>query len=251
MAGLGGNWFYKELVESDVTVTNVSGIYNEQLAGHIMGFLLAFARRLDHYIPLQVRTPGWSRGPLPLELSEKTALIVGVGGAGSEAARLCSAFGMRVIGVDPRETRLLPGLSEIVTPDHLDEKLPEADFVLLTIPESPATMNLFDAGKFARMKQSSYIINIGRGVTIVTDDLVAALRSGKLAGAGLDVVNPEPLPPNHPLWSMPGVLITPHIAIAGSRELWEQRRLDLLIENCKRFDRGEPLRNVVDKQNWF
>ncbi len=251
MAGLGGRWFYDELIQSDVTVTNVSGIYNEHLAGHIMGFVLAFSRRLDFYIPQQVKAPLWQHGPEPIELSERTALIVGVGGAGSEAARLCNAFGMRVIGVDPRETRLLPGLSEIVTPDHMDEKLPEADFVILTIPESPGTVNLFNADKFARMKQGSYIINIGRGVTIVTEDLMAALRSGKLAGAGLDVINPEPLPSGHPIWSMPGVLITPHIAISGSRDVWEQRRLELLIDNCQRFEKGEPLRNMVDKKNWF
>jgi phosphoglycerate dehydrogenase-like enzyme len=101
------------------------------------------------------------------------------------------------------------------------------------------------------MKQGSYFINIGRGVTTNTEDLVAALRSGHVAGAGLDVVSPEPLPSDHPLWRIPGVLITPHIGVTGDRETSHRRRVELLIENCKRFARGEELMNVVDKKAWF
>ena len=212
LAGLGGSWFYDELVQSDVVVTNMRGIYNEHLAAHIMGFVLAFARRFDHYLPQQAGRV-WKRDQPMLDLPSTTALIVGVGGAGSEVARLCAAFGMRVIGVDPRTGERPPGMAELVRPDTLDERLGEADFVILTTPETPETRGLFNAGRFARMKRGAYFINIGRGACVVTEDLVQALRAGQVGGAGLDVVTPEPLPPDHPLWSLPGVLLTPHVAV--------------------------------------
>lgn len=250
-AGLGGRWFYDELVNSDVIVTNVRGIYNEHLSHHIMAFLLAFARRFDHYIKRNEQAPEWRRDLVPLDLGSSTAVIVGVGGSGAEAARLCAAFGMHVIGVDPRVTEAAEGMSELVSSDLLDEKLAEADFVILTVPESPQTVGFFNAGRFAAMKAGSYFINIGRGITVNTDDLVAALKSGHVAGAGLDVVSPEPLPSEHPLWGIPGVLITPHIGVTGDRETSHARRVELLIENCKRFAKGEELLNVVDKKAWF
>lgn len=250
-AGLGGRWFYPELVESDVIVTNVRGIYNEHLSHHIMAFLLAFARRFDHYFKRNEAAPEWRRDLVPLDLGSSTAVIVGVGGSGAEAARLCAAFGMRVIGVDPRATEAPEGMSELVTSERLDEKLGEADFVILTVPESPGTIGFFNKDRFAAMKQGSYFINIGRGVTVNTDALVEALQSGHIAGAGLDVVAPEPLPSDHPLWTIPGVLITPHIGVTGDRETSHARRVELLIENCKRFANGEELMNVVDKKAWF
>jgi phosphoglycerate dehydrogenase-like enzyme len=247
-AGLGGDWFYDELVKSPVVVTNMRGIYNESLAHHIMAFVLAFAHRLDHYL-LQQRERLWRRGAAMLDLARMTALIVGVGGAGAEAARLCAAFGMNVIGVDPRVSVPPSDMSELVAPDRLDAKLAEADFVILTTPESPQTLRFFNAARFAAMKRGAYFINIGRGACVVTDDLVAALASGHLAGAGLDVVTPEPLPPEHPLWTMPGVMLTPHVAILGTP--YEHKREAVLLENCRRFAKGEPLLNVVDKANWF
>jgi phosphoglycerate dehydrogenase-like enzyme len=248
-AGLGGNWFYDALVKSGVIVTNMRGIYNEHLSAHIMAFVLAFARRFDHYLPQQ-STQVWRRDAPMLDLPSTTALIVGVGGAGSEAARLCAAFGMRVIGVDPRVTERSEGIVELVTPDRLNARLGAADFVILTTPETPQTRGMFNARRFSCMKRGAYFINIGRGACVVTDDLVDALRSGQLAGAGLDVVTPEPLPPDHPLWTTPGVLLTPHVGIYGAPH-HQARREALLLENCRRFAQGEPLINMVDKQHWF
>jgi phosphoglycerate dehydrogenase-like enzyme len=244
-AGLGGAWFYPALVESDVVVTNMRGSYNEHLAGHAVAFLLAFARRFDHYLP-QKR---WQRGPHMIDLPAQTALIVGVGGAGAEAAKLCAALGMRVLGVDPRVTEAPPGMSDLGGPERLDARLSDADFVILTTPETPQTVGMFNAARFAAMKRGAYFINIARGRCVVTADLIAALQSGHLAGAGLDVADPEPLPDDSPLWSMPNVLITPHVAISGApyREKW----LEILVENCRRFAAGRPLLNVVDKRNWF
>src|SRR5215472_11824702 len=244
-AGFGGAWFYDALVKSDVIVTNMRGSYNEHLAGHAVAFLLAFARRFDHYLP-QKR---WQRGPEMIDLPGKTVLIVGVGGAGGEASKLCAVLGMRVLGIDPRVTERSAGMAELATPDRLEERLGEADFVILTTPETPETVGMFSTRLFSQMKRGAYFINIARGRCVVTADLVEALRSGHLAGAGLDVADPEPLPPNHPLWSIPNVLITPHVAIFGTpyREKWEA----ILMENCRRFAAGQPLLNLVDKEKWF
>lgn len=249
LAGLGGAWFHEDLVRSDVTVTNMRAIYNEHLAAHAVAFVLAFARRFDHYLrrqPIGV----WAHDREMMDLPSATALVVGVGGAGSEIARLCAAFGMRVLGCDPRTQEAPPGMTELFRPEQLDARLGEADFVVLTTPETPQTRGMFDARRFALMKRGSYFVSISRGVCTVTDDLVAALESGHLAGAGLDVVDPEPLPPEHPLWRMQNVLLTPHVAIFGSPHD-QERRLAVLLENCRRFARGEPLVNVVDKQNWY
>jgi len=244
-AGLGGDWFYDALVKSDVIVTNMRGSYNEHLSTHAVAFLLAFARRFEHYLPQKQ----WQRGPGMIDLPSQTVLIVGVGGAGSEASKLCAAFGMRVLGSDPRVTDPPPGMAELFTPDRLAERLGEADFVIVTTPETPETLGMFNARLFARMKRGAYFINIARGRCEVTADLIAALRSGHLAGAGLDVVDPEPLPPDSPLWGMPNVLITPHVAILGApyRQKWEE----ILLENCQRFATNAPLLNVVDKGKWY
>ncbi|HXJ82509.1 MAG TPA: D-2-hydroxyacid dehydrogenase [Candidatus Methylomirabilis sp.] len=244
-AGLGGAWFYDALVQSPVVVTNMRGSYNEHLSAHAVAFVLAFARRFEHYLPQKQ----WKRGPGMIDLPTQTVMIVGVGGAGGETSKLCAALGMRVLGSDPRVTDPPPGMSELCTPDLLDERLAEADFVIVTVPETPATLGMFDARRFARMKRGSYLINISRGGCVVTQDLIGALRSGHLAGAGLDVADPEPLPPDSPLWRMPNVLITPHVAISGApyRRKWEE----ILLENCRRFGRNEPLLNVVDKRAWY
>ncbi|MDH4076401.1 MAG: D-2-hydroxyacid dehydrogenase [Acidimicrobiia bacterium] len=248
LAGLGPEWFHPALVASDVVVTNMRGIYNEHLAGHLMGFVLAFSRRFDVFWPRQ-QAREWKRGPQMIDLASSTAVIVGVGGSGAEAARLCRAFGMRTIGVDPRTTEC-EHLDELVANDRLDEVLPRADFVLITAPEAPSTIGMFHRGRFELMKPTAYLCNIARGKLVVTDDLVVALREGRIAGAGLDVVDPEPLPADHPLWTMPGVLLTPHVAIAGAPG-WYERRTAIIVENARRFDADQPLINQVDKANWF
>jgi phosphoglycerate dehydrogenase-like enzyme len=244
-AGLGGDWFYDALVQSAVVVTNMRGSYNAPLAAQAVAFVLAFARRFDHYLP-QKR---WQRGPTMIDLPSQTVLIVGVGGAGSEAGKLCAALGLRVLGTDPRVTTPPPGLAELFLPARLAERLGEADFVIVTTPETPETLGLFNAQLFARMKRGAYFINISRGGCVVTADLIAALQTGQLAGAGLDVVEPEPLPPDSPLWGMPNVLLTPHVAVYGApyRQKWEE----ILLENCRRFAHNEPLLNVVDKAQWY
>jgi phosphoglycerate dehydrogenase-like enzyme len=234
-----------------VVVTNFREIYNDHIGAHIMAFVLAFARGLHHYIPRQVRRE-WRPEPLDtgvIHLPETTALIVGVGGIGAEAARLAAAFGVHVIGVDARRREAPPGVLKLDGPDALDSLLPLADFVILTVPHTPATEGFMSRARFQRMKRTAFFINIGRGRTTRLDDLVEALRAGEIAGAGLDVFEQEPLPADHPLWAMSGVLITPHTAGHGPH--LDDRRFEILLDNCRRFLAGQTLRNVVDKASWF
>ena len=244
-------YYYPELVAHTVAVTNFREIYNDHIAAHIMAFVLAFARDLHRYLPRQ-RERRWQPAPLDtgvVHLPEATALIVGVGGIGAETARLASAFGMRVLGVDARRAEPPPGVAELHPADALDALLPHADFVILTVPHTPATEGFMHRARFARMKRGAFFINIGRGKTTRLDDLVAALRAGEIAGAGLDVFEEEPLPADHPLWTTPGVLITPHTA--GFGPYLDERRFEILLDNCRRFLADRPLRNIVDKARWF
>lgn len=248
MAGPPAGWYYPELVEHPAAITNMREIYNDHLGAHILAFVLAFSRGLHEYLPLQLRRE-WKPGAPLIHLPEATAVMVGVGGIGAEASRLLAAFGVRVLGVDPRRETAPEGVAELHRPDALDSLLPQADFVISTTPETPATQRLFNRDRLRQMKRTAYLINISRGAVVVLDDLVGALQAGEIAGAALDVFEIEPLPSTHPLWTTPGVLITPHIG--GEGPYLDDRRSDVFLDNCRRFAAGEPLRNVVDKSNWF
>jgi phosphoglycerate dehydrogenase-like enzyme len=246
-------YYYPELINHPVVITNMREIYNDHIAAHIMSFVLAFARGLQVYLPQQLRREwrqsGRESDDVVVHLAEATALIVGVGGIGAEAARLAAAFGIRVIGVDERRTTSPPGVAELHRAGDLDRLLPQADFVILTVPHTPETEGFMNRARFQRMKKSAFFINIGRGMTTRLDDLVAALEAGEIAGAGLDVYEIEPLPADHKLWTMPGVLLTPHTA--GHGPYLDERRFEVLSDNCRRFAAGQELRNVVDKARWF
>jgi phosphoglycerate dehydrogenase-like enzyme len=245
-------YYYPELIAHPVVVTNFREIFNDHISAHIMSFVLAFARGLQVYLPQQLRGE-WKPAPrdtdIVVHLPEATALIVGVGGIGAETAKHCKAFGMKVIAVDARREEKPEGADAMYRPAALDDLLPQADFVILTIPHTPETEGLMNAERFGLMKPSACFINIGRGMTTRLDDLNQALRSGQIAGAALDVYEIEPLPSEHPLWSAPNVLLTPHVA--GHGPYLDQRRGEILVDNARRFAAGQPLRNVVDKAHWF
>jgi phosphoglycerate dehydrogenase-like enzyme len=250
-AGPRPGYFYPALIEHPVVVCNPRGIYNDHISQHIMMFLLALARGLPYYVAAQ-RRRRWDKDARPgpaLDLATATAVIVGVGGVGQETARLCLAFGMRVVGVDPRWEHEAPSV-ERHGPDELDAVLPRADVVVATTPHTPETEGMWNARRFRLMKPTACFINIGRGRTVQLDELTAALERGEIAGCGLDVFEIEPLPAEHRLWALPNVLLTPHIAVKDAENLPE-RRYHVLLENARRFAAGEPLRNVVDKAAWY
>ena len=184
-------------------------------------------------------------------LPQSTLGIVGMGGIGCEIARRAMAFGISVRGVDrfPERVRPPEGVQSMTAIDHLDDLLHWSDFVVIAAPHTPETSGWFSAKTLSQLRPSSYLINIGRGAIIVLDDLVVALRAGKLAGAALDVYEIEPLPREHPLWDFPNVILTPHTA--GYSPVIAGRHLASLVENIGRFSRGEPLLNIVDKSLWF
>ena len=212
---------------------------------------MAFARGLHVYIPQQLRRE-WKKPSEDLgvvHLPEATALIVGVGGIGAETARLLAAFGVTVLATDARRASAPAGVSEMHPPEALDTLLPRADFVILTVPHTPATEGFFNRDRFAKMKKSAFLINIGSGMTTKLDHLVEALNTGTIAGAALDVYEQEPLPADHPLWTMPNVLMTPHMA--GYGPYLNDRRFQIMVDNCRSFAAGRALRNEVNKAGWF
>jgi phosphoglycerate dehydrogenase-like enzyme len=184
-----------------------------------------------------------------LHLSDTTLGVVGLGQIGSEVARRGLAFGMRVLAVDPIRAAAPAGVAALWRPERLSDLLGESDFVVIAAPHTPETVKLFRRARFRQMKPSAYLINIGRGAIVDLGDLVAALRAGEIGGAGLDVYETEPLPPDHPLWAMPNVILTPHVAGASPRIA--ERHLAVLLDNVGRFARGEPLATSVDKRRWF
>lgn len=244
-------YYHQDLVESPVTVTNMRGIYNDHIAQHIMMFVLALARGLPYYFDAQRRRNWNKEAPeyTTVDLKSATALIVGVGGIGQETAKLLKPCGTRIIGVDTRWEWDVPDI-EKHGPEALDSLLPGADFVIVTLPHTPETEGMWNRERFQKMKSTGYFINIGRGMTTVLADLVEALEAGELAGCGLDVFDEEPLPSNHPLWTMANVVLTPHIAVRDAPDV-EERRYNVLLENARRFAAGEALQNVVDKRMWY
>jgi phosphoglycerate dehydrogenase-like enzyme len=173
-------------------------------------------------------------------------ILVGVGGIGARTAKLAQAFGMRVLGVRKNPDLDVPGVAKMYSAENLLEILPEGDFVVLTVPLTAETRGMFADTELQAMKESAYIINIGRGGIIDEGCLVNALEQGWIAGAGLDVFEEEPLPADSPLWKMENVIITSHYS--GMTPHYHQRGLTIFKDNLKRYVAGEELRNVVDKE---
>lgn len=240
-------YLFPELVNSPVVMTNSRGMSAAAIADQVLGFMLMFSKGLaDQYEQQLLGKWVHVRRRPPFTLEEKTLLIWGFGGIGREVARRAVGFGMRITAVDPFPGGRPAGVQRIVPPDEMDNLLPQADFVVCCVPLTPATLRYFNAERLALMKPSAYLINISRGEVIDTNALVDALRASRIAGAALDVTDPEPLPEGHPLWSLKNVILTPHM----SARAYETDRLawHLLRENVRRFAAGEPLLNVVDKK---
>jgi D-2-hydroxyacid dehydrogenase (NADP+) len=236
-----------QIAARGVMLTNSSGVSAPNMAEHVLGMMIALTRCFPRLLRAQTRRE-WRDQATHREVGElqgQTVLIVGIGEIGCAVARRAAAFGMRVIGLRRRAGVLPPdGFDHVFGSEDLPAALADADHVVLTLPNTPRSRGLFDAAAFAAMKPGAAIYNVGRGQVIDTTALIAALESGHLGSAGLDVTDPEPLPADSPLWDMENVLITSHTSGATPR-YWE-RQADLIAENIRRIQRGDAPRNLVD-----
>jgi phosphoglycerate dehydrogenase-like enzyme len=241
---------YPEMLAHPSVLTNSTTVMAEPVAEHCMALILALAKRIPSAIRYQSDSY-WGQtevtlGPPPItELQGATLGLVGLGGIGQELVKRARAFGMKVIAVKRDPSTGGEWADRVLPPASLHEMLSEADFVVLAAPHTGSTQRLMGAREFTQMKQSAYLINVARGTLVDNNALLDALRSGRIGGAAADVFDPEPLPPESPLWTQPNMLITPHTA-ASTALLW-RRHADLLEDNISRYLDGRPLRNLVDK----
>lgn len=249
-AGVGSS-LTDEMRRRDVLFTNSAGIHGPPMAETVVGMILHFLRGLD--FATEAKHEGewrperfWREGTPVMELSSAVVGILGYGGIGREVARRVAALGARVValrrhppeGSDPHAV-VLHG------PGALERILARSDALVVCLPETDETRGILDADALARMKEGAILVNVARGRLLDDDALVDALRSGKLRGAALDAFDREPLPQDHPFWTAPNLLLTPHVS-AVTRSFW-RRETDLIVENLERFLEGTPLLNVVDK----
>jgi phosphoglycerate dehydrogenase-like enzyme len=245
---------YPELVQSNVVLTNSAAVHAPAMAETVLAMMLHFARGLDFAVRSQA-AGRWDPEPFAqrpgaiTEIDGTTLGIVGLGGIGLETARRARALGMNVTAVR-RSGRPAPaGIDLLTGPDALHRLLTVSDYLLIAVPSTSATRSLIGANEMAALRRGAVLINVARGDVLDEDALAAALRSGALRGAALDVFRVEPLPPNSPLWTLPNVLITPHVSATTPR-FW-MREVDLIRDNIARYLAGRALRNVVDKQKGY
>ena len=245
------NFLFPEIVESDVTVTNMAGIYAPQGGEHAWGLLLALARGL---LP-SIRNMGdrsWGGDSRPvIELTGSTLGLIGLGGFGLETLQRAAGYDMRVLALDPVRQEPPVGVEEVRSPTstNLHWLLAAADAVIVGCPLTADTRHMIGADELAAMKETAYLICVSRGGIIVEDALADALGSGGIAGAGLDVVEAEPLGADSPLWDAPNLILTPHRA--GASQHRPRKTFEFFRDNLGRYLRGEPLVNVVDKRRGF
>jgi phosphoglycerate dehydrogenase-like enzyme len=245
---------YPELIRSSVVVTNSTGIHGPVVAEHAIAVLLALAKRLPQAMQYQAKHEWsqdqlWHASPRPREVADSTVLVIGMGSIGREFTTRAKAMGMKVLAVRENPAKGLDGADVVYGSSQIDEVLPQADYVLLCTPVTPATTAIMNASRLGKMKSNAYLINVARGPLIDEAALLDALQHRHIAGAALDVFNEEPLPASSPFWSLDNLLITPHTAAVTDR-LWE-RHYRLIFDNMKRFLAGEKLLNEVDKTRGY
>ena len=236
-------FMYPAFKATDIVLTNCRGLYGPQIAEHAFALLLALTRRIPTQLEFMQRRH-WERVPC-IELAGMTMGIIGLGGIGRAIAARAKAFEFEVIAVDAEPVEKPTEVDRLGGMDWLPELLARAHVVMVCCPATPATHQLLGGGEFAQMLRGGYLINVSRGRIIDEEALVAALRSGQLAGAGLDVTYTEPCPPESPLWTEANVVLTSHSA--GASQHIRRRAMQLFVDNLHRYVRGESLLNVVDK----
>lgn len=235
---------YVRVVRKDVVLTSARGVYGIPVAEHVFAMMLAFARSL----PEAMRSASearWDRAVASGELHGRTCGILGFGDIGREVARRAKAFGMRVVAAKRTSAAPSAGVDHLYGAHELGDLFAEADHVVNTLPDTGETYHIVNADVLARAKQGSYFYNVGRGRTVDEGSLIAALQDGRLAGAGLDVFEVEPLPVDSALWRMSNVIITPHVAGSSPRE--DERVAELFLTNLQRWVDGRTMLNVVDR----
>ncbi|MFE7061331.1 D-2-hydroxyacid dehydrogenase [Sutcliffiella sp. NPDC057660] len=234
----------EKLASKEIALTSANGVHAYPISETIIGLMLGLTRKIHTYVKNQ-QEKKWHHAHMNLEMHGKTIGIIGVGEIGKETAKIAKAFGMRVLGVrnSGKET---DNVDNMFTPEELHHVLPECDYVVITLPLTPHTFQMFGEKEFRLMKKSSFIINIGRGEIVKEDELVEALQTGELAGAGLDVFVKEPLEETSPLWEMENVIITPHTS--GSTEHYTKRVIEnIFLPNLMDYLEGkQPPINLVD-----
>lgn len=233
------------IIPKGAYLTNASGAYGLAISEHMLGLLLEIKKKLNLYY-INQKEHEWKDEGNVTSIEGSTALVVGLGNIGGDFARKMKALGSYIIGIKRTKGKKPDYVDELYTMESLDDLLPRADIVALSLPGTKDTYHLFNKDKFKLMKKDAVIINVGRGNAICTDDLCHALENGTISGAGLDVTDPEPLPKDHRLWDAPGVVITPHVS--GFYHLPEtlRRIVNISIENLEHFKKHEPLINIVD-----
>jgi len=247
MAGAGEPAKAAGLLETDVTVTTASGVFSEPLAEFVLMALLQHAKRLDRLRRDKARKR-WNEDPVDT-LRGKTLCLVGTGSIGRAVAEKANVFGMRVVGVKRTvrpDDAAREFAEELYPTGELHAALSGADYVVVTLPGTPETRRLVDAGAFRAMRPGAYFVNVGRGSVVDEVALVGALRDGRLSGAALDVFEAEPLPEGSPLWELPNVIVSPHATDNVVARL-DDLQTDLFCENLRRYLAGEPLKNELDK----
>lgn len=240
---------YTEFRERGVLLTNARA-QGVPMAENVIAMMMAFAVRLPRFLDRRERRE--SREPLSLlasrekfELEGQTLLILGIGDVGGTLCRKAAGLGMRVLGLRRRPEIPCPGASQVVGVDRLREVLPQADHIATTLPLTQGTRQFLGAQEFDWMRPGAYLYNVGGGATVDRQALLAALRSGRLSGAGLDVTDPDPLPPDDPLWAMDNVILTQHTAGASPHN--SDRIAAIFAANLRRYVDGEPLLHMVDQ----
>jgi len=245
-AGVDGLLF-PGLVESHVVLTNAGGVFDDAIAEWVVGVFALFAKGLVGVVDRQ-RRGEWLHRETE-RLAGRNVLVVGVGPIGRAVARAGGSLGLRVRGVGRTARPGDEAFEAILGLDELADALPWADFVVDALPATAETRHAFDADAFAAMNAWARFVNVGRGSTVDEEALVDALRDGRIAGAALDVFEEEPLPASSPLWSMPNVVVSPHMS--GDFAGWRETVVELFIENLERYLTGRPLRGVVDKRRGY
>ncbi len=242
------NVLFPELIESDVIVTNAAGVYASHAAEHDFALLLGLTRGIHQFVENR-RTRSWQNRPPIVEIGGWTLGIIGMGGFGMEMAKRGKGFGLRVIAVDAYRSDPPECVDALWNMDRFDDLLCESDIVMIACPLTSETHHLLDSRKLELMKPTAFLINVARGKIIDETALIETLKERKIAGAGLDVFEIEPLPSDNPLWELDNVILTPHVA--GRSQHRPGRTVDLFCDNIRRYLSCQPLRNVVNKRKGF